>query len=66
VRILMAKVFPYDSGYMQTVTGRRRRLREALGTGRFWHRMDGERFGETLIPGVVLVRYTARRERKRR
>jgi hypothetical protein len=32
VRILMAKVFPYDSGYMQTVTGRRRRLREALGT----------------------------------
>ena len=30
VRILMAKVFPYDSGYMQTVTGRRQRLRAAL------------------------------------
>ena len=32
VRVLMAKVLPYDSGYMQTVTGRRRRLRGALGT----------------------------------
>ena len=31
VRVLMAKVFPYDSGYMQTVTGRRKRLRVALG-----------------------------------
>jgi hypothetical protein len=30
VRVLMAKVFPYDSGYMQTVTGRRKRLRAAL------------------------------------
>ena len=26
----MAKIFPYDSGYMQTVTGRRQRLRAAL------------------------------------
>jgi hypothetical protein len=32
VRILMAKVFPYDSGYMQTVNGRRQRLRAALET----------------------------------
>jgi hypothetical protein len=32
VRILLVKVFAYDSGYMQTVTGRRRRLRETLGT----------------------------------
>jgi hypothetical protein len=32
VRILMAKIFPYDSGYMQTVTGRRQRLRAALET----------------------------------
>lgn len=31
VRVLMAKVFPYESGYMQTVTGRRKRLRAALG-----------------------------------
>jgi hypothetical protein len=30
VRVLMAKVFPYDSGYMQTITGRRKRLRAAL------------------------------------
>lgn len=30
VRVLMAKVFPYDSGYMQTVTSRRKRLRAAL------------------------------------
>jgi hypothetical protein len=30
VRVLMAKVFPYDSGYMQTVTGRRKRLRAVL------------------------------------
>lgn len=30
VRILMARIFPYDSGYMQTVTGRRKRLRAAL------------------------------------
>jgi hypothetical protein len=30
VRVLMAQVFPYDSGYMQTVTGRRKRLRAAL------------------------------------
>jgi hypothetical protein len=29
--VLMAKMFPYDSGYMQTVTGRRKRLRVALG-----------------------------------
>jgi hypothetical protein len=28
----MAKIFPYDSGYMQTVTGRRQRLRAALET----------------------------------
>jgi hypothetical protein len=37
VRILIAKIFPYDSGYMQTVTGRRKRLRgcaSTLGTGR--------------------------------
>jgi len=32
VRILMAKVFPYDSGYMRTVNGRRRRLRATLET----------------------------------
>jgi len=32
VRVLMAKIFPYDSGYIQTVTGRRSRLRTALGT----------------------------------
>ncbi len=32
VRILMAKVFPYDSGYTQTVNGRRQRLRAALET----------------------------------
>jgi hypothetical protein len=30
VRILAAKVFPSGSGYMQTVTGRRKRLRETL------------------------------------
>jgi hypothetical protein len=30
VRVLMAKVFPYNSGYIQTVTGRRKRLRAAL------------------------------------
>jgi hypothetical protein len=30
VRVLMGKVFPYDSGYMQTVTGRRKRLRAVL------------------------------------
>jgi hypothetical protein len=30
VRILMAKILPYDSGYMQTVNGRRKRLREVL------------------------------------
>jgi hypothetical protein len=30
VRILMARIFPYDSGYMQTVSGRRKRLRAAL------------------------------------
>ncbi len=30
VRVLMAKIFPYDSGYRQTVTGRRKRLRAAL------------------------------------
>ncbi len=29
---LMAKVFPHDSGYMQTVNGRRERLRAALET----------------------------------
>ncbi len=28
----MAKILPYDSGYMQTVTGRRKRLRAALET----------------------------------
>jgi hypothetical protein len=32
VRILMTKIFPSGSGYMQTVTGRRKRLRETLGT----------------------------------
>lgn len=32
VCILMAKIFPYGSGYMQTVTGRRKRLRAVLGT----------------------------------
>jgi hypothetical protein len=32
VRILMAKIFSYDSGYMQTVTGHRKRLRAALET----------------------------------
>jgi hypothetical protein len=32
VRILMAKVFPYESGSMQTVAGRRKRLREELTT----------------------------------
>jgi hypothetical protein len=30
VRVLMAKIFPSDSGYRQTVTGRRKRLRAAL------------------------------------
>lgn len=30
VRILMARIFPYDSGYMRTVSGRRKRLRAAL------------------------------------
>jgi len=40
VRILMAKIFPYDSGYMQTITGRRKRLRaalEALVAENGWH-----------------------------
>jgi hypothetical protein len=39
VRVLMAKIFSYDSGYMQTVTGRRQRLRAALEpllTGNRW------------------------------
>jgi hypothetical protein len=39
-RVLMAKIFPYDSGYMQTVTGRRKRLRVALAellAGEGWH-----------------------------
>jgi hypothetical protein len=42
VRILMANIFSYDSGYMQTVTGRRRRLREAVGTllaEKGWHEL---------------------------
>ena len=30
VRVLIGKVFPHDSGYMQTVTGRRKRLRADL------------------------------------
>jgi hypothetical protein len=32
VRVLMIKIFPSDSGYLQTVTGRRKRLRAALET----------------------------------
>lgn len=32
VRVLMTKIFPHDSGYMQTVTERRKRLRAALQT----------------------------------
>lgn len=32
VRVLMTKIFPHGSGYMQTVTGRRKRLRAALQT----------------------------------
>lgn len=32
VRTLMAIIFPHDSGYKQTVTGRRKRLRAALET----------------------------------
>jgi hypothetical protein len=32
VRVLMTKIFPRDSGYMQTITGRRQRLRTALQT----------------------------------
>jgi hypothetical protein len=39
VRVLMTRIFPYGSGYMQMVTGRRKRLREALEpllTGNRW------------------------------
>ncbi len=32
VRVLMTKIFPRDSGYTQTITGRRQRLRTALQT----------------------------------
>jgi hypothetical protein len=32
VRVLVTKIFPRDSGYMQTVTGRRNRLRAVLET----------------------------------
>lgn len=32
VRVLMTKIFPHYSGYTQTVTGRRKRLRAALQT----------------------------------
>jgi hypothetical protein len=30
VRVVLMKVFPYGSGYMQTIAGRRKRLRETL------------------------------------
>jgi len=30
VRVVLTKVFPYDSGYMQTIAGRRKRFRAAL------------------------------------
>ena len=30
VRVVLTKVFPYGSGYMQTIAGRRKRLRETL------------------------------------
>jgi hypothetical protein len=49
----MAKILPYDSGYMQTVVGRRKRLREASGTlpaGNGWQEID-----ETFIPRLVIV-----------
>jgi hypothetical protein len=39
VRVLIAKVFPYNSSYMLTVMGRRKRLRAALGellAGKGW------------------------------
>jgi hypothetical protein len=32
VRVLVTRIFPRDSGYMQTITGRRNRLRAALET----------------------------------
>jgi hypothetical protein len=49
----MAKIFPYDSGYMQTVVGRgdgcgKRR-------GRFWQGMADKGFDETFIPRLVIV-----------
>ena len=30
VRVVLTKVFPYSSGYMQTIAGRRKRFRAAL------------------------------------
>lgn len=62
VRVLMAEIFPYDSGDMQTVAGRRKRLPR-------WRRCSpgrgGGKFGETFIPGADLARRD-RRKRKRR
>ncbi len=60
----MAKVFPHDSGYMQTVNGRRERLRAALET--LVAENGWRRSGETFIPKRVLVSRRDRRERKRR
>jgi hypothetical protein len=65
VRILMAKIFPYDSGFH--ANGDRGGADDCGWRWKRWSPgMAGGRFGETFIPKQILVSRIDRRERKRR
>lgn len=56
VQVLMAKICPYDLGYMQTVTGRRKRLRAALETllgENGWREIRRDVYSKAAGPGLT-------------